>query len=215
MKSVRIRENAPHRLIVEGQSDLHTVIHLTKRHGWDWDNPGENYPYIAQTTGDRPALEALSVAVRSYSRVGLVLDADIEPIDRWRSVCDRVATTGYALPELPNRDGTIAASSDGKRRLGIWLMPDNQSPGKLEDFLAVLVPSSDPCWPWSGESTEHARDLGAKFKESDFIKARIHTWLAWQSEPGLPFGTAIKAATFDHDTELAHRFVAWMNRLFD
>ena len=107
----------------------------------------------------------------------------------------------------------MVPASDG-RRLGVWLMPDNQNPGKLEDFLALLVPPRDPCWAWAGESTTQARQLGAGFSEPDFIKAHIHTWLAWQAEPALPFGTAIRAATFAHDAEAARRFVAWMERLF-
>ncbi|WP_371258171.1 DUF3226 domain-containing protein [Thiohalocapsa sp. ML1] len=42
-----------------------------------------------------------------------------------------------------------------------------------------------------------------------------HTWLAWQRQPGQPFGTAIKMATLRHDSALGRRFVAWMRTLFE
>jgi hypothetical protein len=85
----------------------------------------------------------------------------------------------------------------------------------IEDFLAVLVPPGDRCWPWAEQVTLKARaEYGAAFSTPDFTKARIHTWLAWQQEPGLPFGTAITAATFTHDATLATTFVKWMSQLY-
>ncbi len=213
MTAPAMKPDRPHRLIVEGRDDKWSIIQLTARHGWDWESPSPHYPWIEDAKGDTGVLESLPVALRSYRRVGIVLDADIAPGNRWQSVCDRVAGFGFTLDSRPDPDGTVAEAADG-RRVGVWHMPDNQSPGKLEDFLAVLVPAGDPCWSWSEESTERARQLGAKFPPSDFIKARIHAWLAWQKEPGLPFGTAIQSAAFAHDVQAARQFVAWMDRLF-
>jgi len=45
-------------------------------------------------------------------------------------------------------------------------------------------------------------------------KAILHAWLAWQSNPGCPYGTAITAHYFAHNAELAMRFVDWYARLF-
>jgi hypothetical protein len=50
--------------------------------------------------------------------------------------------------------------------------------------------------------------------ERKFPKARIHTWLSWQENPGLPFGTAITAAYLSHDSPEALKFVAWFKKLF-
>jgi hypothetical protein len=213
MTAPRVKPTAPNRLIVEGRDDQWSIIQLTARHGWDWESPSPHYPWIEDAKGDTLALESLPVAVRSCRRVGIVLDADIAPGDRWQAVRDRLAGSDVTLDAQPDPYGTVVEAADG-RRLGVWLMPDNRSPGKLEDFLAVLVPERDPCWAWAEESTEHARQLGARFTQSDFIKARIHAWLAWQKEPGQPFGTAIYAATFAHDAGVARSFVAWMERLF-
>jgi hypothetical protein len=207
-----IRESAANRLIVEGRDDQWSIINLTRRHGWDWDHPREFFPYIDDSRGVTQALEALPVAVKSCRRVGIVLDADVVPMNRWNAIHGRLSAVGFTLPDAPAPEGTIISIAD--QRIGVWLMPDNLNPGKLEDFLAILVPSEDPCWPWAESASGKAKELGAPYSELDFIKARIHAWLAWQAEPGLPFGTAINAAVFSHDTPLARSFVDWMTRLF-
>jgi hypothetical protein len=46
-------------------------------------------------------------------------------------------------------------------------------------------------------------------------KALIHTWLAWQEEPGTPLGLAIKRQYFAGDAPLAAEFVNWLKRLFE
>jgi hypothetical protein len=93
-------------------------------------------------------------------------------------------------------------------------MPDNASSGSLEDFLARLVPPSDACWSYASEVVGEARRRGAPCKEKSHSKSRLHTWLAWQEKPGLPFGTALQAKIFVHDSEDARRFVSWFRRLF-
>jgi hypothetical protein len=52
------------------------------------------------------------------------------------------------------------------------------------------------------------------FSEPDEIKAIIHTWLAWQKEPGKPFGTAITAKFLDPNVAQADVLVGWLKRLF-
>jgi hypothetical protein len=45
-------------------------------------------------------------------------------------------------------------------------------------------------------------------------KAIIHTWLAWQAEPGKPFGTAITAKFLDANVAQVDVLVAWLKSLF-
>jgi hypothetical protein len=169
------------------------------------------YPYIDEAKGVENAVDALAVSVRTYRRVGIVVDADTDRQNRWDGIKSKLQGVGFTLPAIPNPNGTII-SIDGKR-VGVWLMPSNQSPGKLEVFLAILDPSSDGCWGWADEASKGTADRGALFSESDFIKAPIHAWLAWQREPGLSFGTAITAAVFSHQAALAQMFVQWMTQL--
>ena len=209
----KVKSNAPRRLIVEGRDDQFTIINLTSRHGWEWDKPAEYIPYIDAADGVDNALEAMAVAIRTYSHVGLVVDADIELVDRWQSIRNRLTALGFSVPRSPAPDGTII--EERGKKIGVWLMPDNQNPGKLEDFLALLIPAGDQCWPWAQQAAMTAKTQHrAGFSTPDTIKAQIHTWLAWQQEPGLPFGTAINAAVFAHDSPLAMAFVGWLTRLF-
>jgi hypothetical protein len=93
-------------------------------------------------------------------------------------------------------------------------MPDNQAAGSLEHFLSGLVPSNDSTYPHARTSTETALGLGAPLRPVDLQKGTLYTWLAWQHPPGLPFGSAIKAHVFGHDSAASCLFVAWFNRTF-
>ena len=42
----------------------------------------------------------------------------------------------------------------------------------------------------------------------------MHTWLAWQENPGRPYGTAITARFLDAEAPQADVLVAWINYLF-
>jgi hypothetical protein len=185
-----------------------------RRSGWDWDAPNPHCPRLDDAGGFTRALRALPEALKSYERVGIVLDADMSPIDRWRAVRQRVGAAGLTikLPDRPDPAGTVVHHEDGC--FGAWLMPDNQRQGKLEDFLAGLVPDHDQCWQLAEHCTQQAWALGAAFGELDFIKARVHTWLAWQPTPGLPFGQSIRAGNLSTNAESAAVFIAWMERLF-
>jgi len=214
MKPLKVSEKSPHRLLVEGKDDLHTVIHLLRRHDLDYDNPPQGLPYIHATDGYSPLLDALSVAAKSYKRLGVVIDADLNPKARWDEVRHRLKTVGIELPESSSAEGDVGAGIAGDWRVGVWLMPDNSQAGSLETFLSRLVPLGDACWPHAEASAKEAKKLGAKYPDKYFSKAHIHTWLSWQEEPGQPFGTAITAACFRTDTADAVAFVAWFKRLF-
>jgi|SRR5665213_789616 len=207
-------KTSAHRLMVEGKDDLHTVIHLLRRHGLDYDDPSLDLPYIHDGGGYSSLLDALPVAAKSYKRLGVVIDADLEPRVRWTEVRCRLKTVGVELPETPNGVGTVVSGMTTDCRVGVWLMPDNSGEGTLETFLSRLVPAGDACWGHAGVVAREAKSLGARYPNKYFSKAQIHTWLAWHEEPGQPFGTAITSACFSTDTRDAIAFVAWFKQLF-
>jgi hypothetical protein len=53
-----------------------------------------------------------------------------------------------------------------------------------------------------------------RFSDVRAAKARIHTWLAWQEEPGKPFGQAISARYLDPNLPAANTFATWLQRTF-
>lgn len=207
--------NSPYQLIVEGLDDQHSILHLMLRHGFNWDDEAVVRPFMSLTNGITELLEAIPVAAKGpYERLGFVVDADVDLPNRWLQVRNRLVPLGLDVPASPDRDGVIIDGIRPGRRIGIWLMPDNQNPGTLEHFLAKLVPADDRTWAYAEETSTQARRLGAACAAKDATKSWIHTWLAWQEQPGLPFGRALRARVFRHDSDDALRFVAWFDRLF-
>lgn len=209
-----ILEDSPYRLLVEGLDDQHSVLHLMARHDCDWNAAGSRLPYILSTGSIDRLLESLAVSLKAFDRIGVLVDADDSPANRWAQLRDRAQRAGVQMPESPNPEGTIVPGLLPGSRIGFWMMPDNSAPGTLEVFLGRLVPPNDPTWPWADETAREARRLGARCKEIDHPKGRLHTWLAWQERPGIPFGIALQAQVFRQDTGDALRFVAWFKRLF-
>ena len=161
-------------------------------------------------------LEAMptAISVGNSRSVGFVLDADEKPENRWNAVRDRLCGIDLNPPKEIPEDGFIEECAKFKVRIGVWLMPDNQRRGALEDFLQDLVGKEDRLISLASRSTDEARANGARFSESSKKKAVLHAWLAWQKKPGLPYGSAIKAEYFREDSPAALAFVEWYKKLF-
>jgi len=205
-------------LHVEGRDDAHTIIHLLIRNGIDYDSepwPPE-FPKVIKIEGIKSMLAGMEIAVQTSGGrvIGFVLDADAPLTARWDAVRQRLAAVGVATPDTPPPDGFVGHSARFGARVGVWLMPDNQHEGKLEHFLQTLIAENDRLIGHATQTTQRARELGAIFPQPDELKAIIHAWLAWQKEPGLPYGTAIRAKYFRHDSPVAAAFVAWFKRLY-
>ena len=101
--------------------------------------------------------------------------------------------------------------------VGIWLMPDNKISGMLEDFASLLRPSEDVLWPVAVGVVQQVKSIETNLRFQDVYesKARIHTWLAWQKEPGKPVGQAITKGYLKADAALAQQFIDWVRKLFD
>lgn len=211
-------------LHVEGGDDAHTIKHLLRRHGCVCPIKGEppsqpaskNAPVIVPSGSNTELLDGMEINVRFSSgrSVGFVLDADDVAKDRWCEVTERIGDVGLSLPSEIPVEGYVSATPDYKVRVGIWLMPDNRRPGALEVFLKNLVDSNDALLPIACDSTRHAKEQGARFPERRLDKAILRTWLAWQEEPGLPYGLAVSKHYFRHDTAVAVTFVEWFKRVF-
>lgn len=92
-------------------------------------------------------------------------------------------------------------------------MPDNNADGMLEDFCRTLVDESKMAF--ADECVDKAKQQGiATFIDNHRSKAVIHTFLAWQDEPGMPLGQAITARALDGSQATAQQFVGFLKRLF-
>jgi len=206
-------------LHVEGPDDLHSIVHLLIRHGINYDSKPwpPAFPEFNPVGNVESVLAGIETAVElSTGRaIGFVLDADRPLLARWHAVRDRLRRVGVNVPDEPMAEGFIGHSSTFRSSVGVWLMPDNQQDGKLETFLRTLIEQGNALIDHAEEATDAATQLGAKFSDVDRIKAIIHTWLAWQEEPGLRYGTAIRAEYLRHDSPTAGEFVAWFKKLYE
>ena len=198
-------------LHVEGVDDKHVVRHLLNRHDIDCSDID-----IRDSDGKDTLLRSVDTIVRAGTgrSVGFVLDADEVPRNRWQAVRDRLDRTGLTLPDNIPEKGFVGNAMEYQTRVGVWLMPDNRRAGALEEFLHDLVDSGDPLFPHAQTSTTVALEKGATFSEGSLPKAVMHTWLAWQETPGLPYGSAINARYLRHDSDAAVAFVSWFRRVF-
>jgi hypothetical protein len=211
------------KLHVEGIDDQHTVIHLLIRNGVQYhpdkfDLSPPELPQLEQLKGITTLIDGIIPAVKiSTNRtIGFLLDADSPLLDRWRSVAEQLRQVGVEnLPAKPPEGGFIGTSPQYKANVGVWLMPDNVQDGKLEDFLRTLISERDTLIGHAETATDQAKALGAAFTDADRIKAIIHAWLAWQDEPGRPYGLAMKAKYFRHDLPSALMFVKWFKVLYN
>ncbi len=201
-------------LLVEGTDDVHVLKHLCGN---------RNVPPlddIKPHQGVDQLLESFPVRLKASEDgdiVGMVIDADTDLTARWQSLRGRLIEVGYEnVPDNPASDGTTLDPPVGKLlpRVGIWIMPDNKTVGVLEDFLHFLVPNGSQLFAHVQSSVSAIPSGERRFSQLAEPKATIHTWLAWQEQPGRPLGTAITARYLDPDVAQVDVLVAWLRRLF-
>ena len=175
------------------------------------------FPTIVDLGGKPDLLEGVetAVSVSNNQSIGFVLDANSSIQDAWKAISSRLHRVGVATPDAIPREGFVGEAEQYRARVGVWITPDNRSEGNLEHFLRDLVEESDPSFPYARESTIHAKELGARFADNDADKAVLHTWLAWQQVPGLPYGTAMRGRFFRDDSPAAQAFVTWFREVFN
>ena len=203
-------------LYVEGEDDAHAIIHLLAQHGIELDRDAGPV-YVRAVGSDSQLMKTIGLAAKAApaSTVGFVVDIDTTAAQRWQAVSSRLAPLGVKLDDMLSPLG-FADDAPGGRRIGAWMMPDNKrNGGCLEHLLDELIPAGNPIRPFAEEATDRAQALGAPFPEKYRLKAIIRAWLAWQEEPGVAYGTAIKAGFLHSDSRLVREFVDWFRKLYE
>lgn len=204
-------------IVPEGRDDKAIIHRLLIHH-----NLQSQIEFAKDVEGVEQLLTGLRTRLRpgSQQRFAIVVDADAPNVleeqqfaARWQSIRDRLARCGYQnLPQNPLPEGTIVEDDD-LPRVGVWLMPNNQSRGMLEDFAITLMRDEHGLFSYAQHCVEN---LPARlFRPSFQRKAEVHTWLAWQERPGLSFWGAVQERYFHPEAPEAQLFVAWMRRVFD
>jgi hypothetical protein len=202
------------RLIFEGTDDKHVVMNLLFNHTLGGLPLQEHF-----TPKDKKGVDNLlntlneELKATDLDRLGVILDADVNPAQQWARVTRILDAHGCLnVPPAPDAVGTIVVTKDGKK-VGVWVMPDNQNAGALEDFVGKLIAAADSLWPKAQADVNSIPVADRRFKDTYLSKAQIHTWLAWQEEPGTKMGETFKKKYLDPNHPQATAFVNWIKRL--
>lgn len=203
-------------LLVEGSVDKGVITEVLKA----WDVP---CPYIRDCGSVDEVFKMLKLYLTNpgqYKIIGIIVDADTNPEGRSQRFAQTINASGrYSLAERSplREEGLILNGLDnGEDRVGLWVMPDNQGHGMLEDFLAELAIAVNPeLMDESEHAIAHVEELGIQqYTAVHRPKAKMHTYLAWQKEPGTTLPTAIMKHYLDATSDNARLFVEWINHLF-
>ena len=145
--------------------------------------------------------------------VGILVDANDDVNGRWKAVTDRLRKANIQAPSSPDPAGSIIEGQDGRPRIGIWLMPDNSTPGELENFAIRMIPAGDPIWPRSQRYIDDIPEAERKFSDGKIQRAKLHAWLAAREDPR-KMGLAIGACDLNISGALCQDLIAWLKRLF-
>ena len=202
----------PKALYVEGKDDEHAIGHLLIRRGF----APEALPEFVDSANKDGVLKAIRVAILAGTgkALGFVVDADDDAVGTWTSVTQRLRSAGVEAPDHIPPGGFVGESQRFGARVGVWLMPDNRQTGALEEFLQALIEEEDALLPHAEQSTMAAKKLGARYSVNHTSKAVLHAWLAWQKQPGRPYGVAIQSHYFRGSSEASERFIAWFTQVF-
>ena len=205
-------DNNDHILLVEGQHDEHMASHF-----WCSRNSYvESLPFkVIDKKGYSSLLDSIKSEVNVSERkvLGIIIDANASLNVRWNAVVTKLQKEGIKVPCSPKVTGTIIPETIRSPRIGIWLMPDNASPGELEDFVTEMIPDEEPVWPLSEHYIDSIPKLDRKFPKNKILRTKVHAWLATRKKPG-QMGLAIRHKDLDVTGPLSTAFADLLQELF-
>jgi hypothetical protein len=210
-------------LLVEGDNDKRVIPEFIENNGIKWEVKPQEYIVKIKTKNSKEKLldqKTLKYELQAsgLKALGIVVDADDNPQTRKQRIEQIYQSFGKKSNDNLSSDGLIFQLNSGIK-FGIWMMPDNDNQGMLETFLSYLIPQNNPnhnsLWQYVEEVVKEAGNLGATYKEVHLDKAKIHTWLAWQDEPGNQLHQAIKYKIFNSSHPKGQSFFSWFKQLYD
>ena len=168
----------------------------------------------ASTRSCKPEVLKAELGASGLKALGVVVDANGDAASRWDDLREWCGSEFEHLPDQIPADGLEVVHSRGAR-FGVWIMPDNRFSGMLEDWLVRLIPEkSRPLYQLAQRCVSEAEQQHAPFRAVHRTKAEVHTWLAWQDEPGLRLYDAVQDRVLDPTGPESEPFVKWFKRLF-
>ncbi|MDX1942962.1 MAG: DUF3226 domain-containing protein, partial [Saprospiraceae bacterium] len=153
------------KLIAEGINDFHVIKNLANKRlrvidfGFENERRLKSFFVVAGSKEELKSKFELTFEEADIQNIGIIIDADeTGAVATWHSIKRILEKEGYQnLPAQPMLDGTIIVGVN-KPKIGIWIMPDNQSAGYLEYFLASLIPDEDNLLPLVRQNVQYLLD---------------------------------------------------------
>ncbi|MDX2216417.1 MAG: DUF3226 domain-containing protein [Oculatellaceae cyanobacterium bins.114] len=208
----------PRILLVEGKQDVRVIPQLIEANGINWGTRKNPIVFIRDYDGYQrlvdPDVISTELQASGLTTLGIMLDADENPLGRWQSIRNASLRSIPDIPEDLPEDGLIHTTPNGIK-FGVWIMPDNKISGMLETFLTCMIPTeSEALWQFAQAVVQEAKNKGALLTDFQLDKANIYTWLAWQNPPGRQLHQAIMERILNPNHPNAQRFVTWFITLY-
>lgn len=207
---MRIKEKFNKKLLVEGNDDQHVIWALCEKF-----KINEAFDVI-DCEGIEKLFDQIPVRFKqsNIDTIGIIIDADSDLQLRWNHLKQLLNAQGFVLPEILPESGLIL-SELGRITIGVWIMPNNNLNGMLEDFINFLVPPDDALFPIINENlNEIERKQLNKYKLIHKSKAIVHSWLSVQEDPGTPMGLSITKRYLTTDDNICKKIIGWLNDLY-
>ncbi len=209
-------DNMTQILLVEGNDDWHLISNIRAVF-----NVAKTFD-IVDCKGIDNLLKGLPVRLKGSGEIktiGIVVDADSDIQSRWsklRQILKKSNLYDDIPDDCPGGGAIIHPNSAEDIKIGVWIMPDNNNNGMVEDFAAFLIPDGDCLLHEVDKVLANIEERGLnKYKSIHHSKARIHTWLAWQEVPGTPMGAAVTKKYLSATPPICQDFVDWLNALYN
>lgn len=144
-----------------------------------------------QNFGGKDELRGFLKALRvtpGFPRVvslGIVRDAERDPMAAFQSVCSALRNAGMAVPQQP------LMKEEGSPRVSALILPDATTAGALETICLEAV-ADDPVMQCVKDYFECVRQRMGSLPEN-LSKAQLHAFLASRPKPDLLLGQAANA----------------------
>lgn len=155
-------------------------------------------------------------------RLGIIVDADFKHnhsghTSTYKKVTQLLSNSGYKIPSpYPSKLlKYIFQHPDGLPDIGLWIMPDNNSDGMLENWVEASITDAGQI-----KLLRQAKASIGQIKAPFFdikthqIKAEIYTWLAWQKMPDKDIASVVGDKLIDLNSINVKNLSAWAKDVF-
>lgn len=145
----------------------------------------------------------------------VICDAETKPAaTQWTQIQSVLLARKFAdVPESIPSVGLVVSDPEDKR-VGVWIMPNNEGTGMIEDFLWSSIPEDSLEKLLAEEFVQKVVSVveKPKFKNGN-SKARLYAWLAVQSDPSTHPWQALRFNWIRRDIGVLPAFQDWLNLL--